>query len=148
MLLKGFLDYRAALHRAGVVRGFQWINGSFVQNIENTESRNPRDIDIVSHFHLPQGETQLTFMSKHHDIIAPQKVKAVYGMDAFPNILGGEADESFTQEITYWYSMWSHRRSDNIWKGFLEVDLAPSDDVSALGVLRNALAEKGGESDE
>ena len=33
-LMAGLLNFRAALHRAGAVKGFQWINGSFVENVE------------------------------------------------------------------------------------------------------------------
>ena len=33
-LLTGLLDFRAELHNAGLVRGFQWIDGSFMENVE------------------------------------------------------------------------------------------------------------------
>ena len=47
-ILQGLLDYRAALHRMGLVSGFQWLDGSFLENIELLESRSPRDIDVVT----------------------------------------------------------------------------------------------------
>ena len=52
-LLIGFLAFRAALHEAGLVRGFQWVDGSFVQNIEETDGLAPNDIDVVTFFYIP-----------------------------------------------------------------------------------------------
>jgi hypothetical protein len=40
-ILDGFLKYRAALHRAGVVQGVQWLDGSFLEHVEVTEGRAP-----------------------------------------------------------------------------------------------------------
>ncbi|PLP98905.1 hypothetical protein CYJ10_19160 [Cupriavidus pauculus] len=39
---------------------------------------------------------------------------------------------------TYWYSLWSHRRSLQ-WKGFLEIDLDPALDESASAILDAAV---------
>ncbi len=147
-LLDSFLDYRAALHLAGLVRGFQWVNGSFVQNVEISELRHPNDIDVVSHFYFPEGETERTFFSKNPNILLPPKVKSAYGVDAYPNILGVEADKGFTEQITYWYSMWSHRRTDNLWKGFVEISLSPDDDAAARGLIYKLILQHGGEGDE
>ena len=47
-ILRGFLDYRAALHAAGIIVGFQWVDGSFVENIETLEEREPNDMDVVT----------------------------------------------------------------------------------------------------
>ena len=46
--MAGFLSFRDALQATGLVKGFQWINGSFLENVEEVEERNPRDIDVVS----------------------------------------------------------------------------------------------------
>ena len=50
------------------------------------------------------------------------------------DILGQPVDALQVQSITYWYSMWSHRR-DGLWKGFVQVDLNPSQDADARAVL-------------
>ena len=52
-ILEGFLRYRAALHAAGLVQGFQWLDGSFLEHIELTEGRAPNDIDVVTFYRLP-----------------------------------------------------------------------------------------------
>lgn len=47
-ILQGLLNYRAALYDLGIVQGFQWIGGSFVEDIERLECRNPNDVDVVT----------------------------------------------------------------------------------------------------
>ncbi len=52
-ILEGLLDYRQAMHRIGLVSGFQWLDGSFLEDVETIEKREPRDIDVVTFFHTP-----------------------------------------------------------------------------------------------
>ena len=40
-IIAGLLGYRSELHAAGLKRGFQWINGSFLENVEILRSRPP-----------------------------------------------------------------------------------------------------------
>lgn len=56
-LLQGLLDFRVELHNAGLHSGFQWIDGSFVENVEETANRSPNDIDVVTFFYIPNGHT-------------------------------------------------------------------------------------------
>jgi len=64
-IIAGFLRYRAALHAAGLVAGFQWVNGSFVENVEEQEGRPPNDIDVVTFYHLPVGSSQASLVAAH-----------------------------------------------------------------------------------
>ena len=40
-ILRGFLSYREALHACGLDRGFQWVDGSFLEDIELIAGRAP-----------------------------------------------------------------------------------------------------------
>lgn len=139
-ILRGLLDYRAALHRCGLVSGFQWLNGSFMEDVETLESRSPNDMDVVTYFYLPSGETQLTFATKAGQLLSNSFVKATYSVDAYPHVLGEPNDHLQVRQISYWYSMWSHRR-DGMWKGFIQIDLDPHVDVDAERVLIAIQAE-------
>ena len=55
-ILRGFLGFRATLHKAGITSGFQWVDGSFSENVEVLEARNPRDVDVVSFLDDPNGD--------------------------------------------------------------------------------------------
>ncbi|MEN8221197.1 MAG: hypothetical protein ABFS56_33570 [Pseudomonadota bacterium] len=44
LILNCFLDYRAAIHQIGLNNGFQWLDGSFLEAVENSQNRPPRDV--------------------------------------------------------------------------------------------------------
>ncbi|MGV0886013.1 hypothetical protein V6760_03960 [Acinetobacter venetianus] len=127
-ILENFLRHRIDLYNVGILEGFQWLNGSFTTDVEVTEQRPPNDIDVVTFFHLPEGETQLTFLPKTKGLLDSEVVKPNYMVDIYPVVLGDKITSFFINDITYWYSMWSHRKSDNMWKGFIQVPLSPNED--------------------
>lgn len=139
-ILDGLLRYRSALHSAGVVSGFQWLNGSFSENVEVTESRPPNDIDVVTFFELPLGETQLSFFTSHSALFDRQIAKSTFRVDAFMQVLAEKMTEVRVRKTVYWYSMWGHQRN-GLWKGFIQVDLSPSGDAAAANLLAAHVAK-------
>ena len=135
-ILDGLLRFRTALHQAGIVSGFQWFDGSFLEDVEMLESRPPKDMDVVTFFHLPEGQDQCSLIQRHKALFDPEQTKENYAMDAYPVVLGQPTDQWQVKRVTYWYSMWSHRRN-GLWKGFVEVDLDPAQDASARALLKN-----------
>ena len=133
-ILEGYLAFREELHRAGLVSGIQWLDGSFVENKEAREGTDPGDIDVVTFVHLPSGRSQADIVSANPDLFNHDLVKATYKVDSYFQILGKPSHERFVRETSYWSSMWSHSRLDE-WKGFLEVDLLPGDDADARSYL-------------
>ena len=145
VILDGFLKYRAALHAAGLVSGFQWLDGSFLENVELIEGRAPNDIDVVTFFDLPTGKSQLDLQQQFPDLFpanrgAQQKLKDTYSVDAYVEYLG-KTPSKLVRQTTYWYSMWSHRRNQ-AWKGYVQIDLGPTGDTLAVAQLEN-LAHQG-----
>jgi hypothetical protein len=139
-VLQGFLDYRAALHDHRIVKGFQWLNGSFLEHIEDIETRPPRDIDVVTFFYLPSGQTQVSLLPTIQSLIDPNASKAAYSVDGYAMVLGDDPmSEAMIRQTCYWYSMWSHRR-DGIWKGFVQVDLDPARDPACKTLLQEKIA--------
>jgi uncharacterized protein DUF6932 len=139
-ILTGFLDYRSTLHDAGLINGFQWVNGSFMENIETIENRKPNDIDIVTFFHLPNSMTQESFVDQYPDLFKHELNKQKYHVDSYFVHLNGEFPEFLVDQSTYWYSMWSHRRNEQ-WKGYLQIDLAPTDDPTAKANIDNMTSQ-------
>lgn len=136
IILENFLKYRLELYKVGIVDGFQWLNGSFTTDVEITESRPPNDIDVVTFFNLPSGETQASFLPKTNNLLDTNSTKSKYMVDVYPVVLGEKITSYFINDITYWYSMWSHRKSDNMWKGFIQVALDPNNDSTVLRSLK------------
>ena len=134
-ILDGFLRYRSALHQAGIVSGFQWLDGSFVERVEMLESRAPQDVDMVLFFDLPNGLSQQELFNQQRPLFDQHQIKKEYLVDAYFAILGQPTNSRQVKQIAYWYSIWSHRRN-GLWKGFLQVDLNPSQDKEAQELLK------------
>lgn len=82
-VLKGFLRYRRALYDAGIALGFQWINGSFMEDIETLENRPPNDIDVVTFFHLPVDMKQQEFYDQYRFLFDDPSIKEKYSVDGY-----------------------------------------------------------------
>ena len=135
-LLRSFLSYRTELRKFGFQGGFQWVNGSFTENIEAEQNRPPQDIDLVTFTYPASGLSSRLInekMKAHPDLFDRDRCKATYLCDTFLVNLDKRAD-LLVQDVRYWYGMFSHRRADHLWKGFLQVPLN-SDDDNALALL-------------
>lgn len=131
-VMDGFLRYRAQLHTSGLVAGFQWLDGSFMEDVETLEQRAPNDIDVVTFVEVPAafnpGPVALQLID--HDT-----AKASYKVDAYFVELNLLPPSQLTSWSAYWYSVWAHRR-DQVWKGFLQVELASNEDADAMAWLQ------------
>ena len=131
-----YTRHREALHGIGLTTGFQWLNGSFLEQVETLESRDPNDIDVVTFFELPSGTTQSQLSSAHMPLFDRNGTKAQFHVDAY--FVGLDLPSPLlVRRSAYWYSLWSHRRTWT-WKGYLEVDLLPEEDTDARALIQQA----------
>ena len=72
------------------------------------------------------------------------KMKSEHHVDVYGTRLDIPMDANIIKLISYWYSVWSHRR-DHLWKGFIEVSLNPDEDQSALSALDSIIERQGRE---
>lgn len=136
-IMRGLLGFRGALREVGLDEGFQWLDGSFVEDIESsTRQRAPGDIDVVTFVRRPAAcrveadwkrFNQENF-SLLHDVAA---VKERFRCDAYTVDLDIEA-ESLVDSTRYWFGLFSHQRATCQWKGILRIPLAAHADESAL----------------
>jgi hypothetical protein len=133
-ILDGLLQFREELYKLGIVSGFQWLDGSFLENIELLGNRSPNDMDVVTFYDLPSGETQKSLFQKAHNLFNCVYLKTIYAIDGYFITLGQSVDIKQVRNISYWYSMWSHRRN-GLWKGFVQVNLDPLEDIKARTLL-------------
>lgn len=138
-ILDGLLRFRAALHGVGLTIGFQWLDGSFLENVELLATRPPNDVDVVTFFSLPSGTVdEAALVARNPAVFNQVQAKATYSVDSY--FVGLDGDRiSLVRMTAYWYSMWSHRRNE-AWKGFLEISLDPRDDANAAKLLLAAAA--------
>lgn len=141
-ILRGFLEFRAALHSARLDKGFQWVDGSFLEDVQMIEGREPRDVDVVTFFHLPDGQTQEDLVRNSPRLFNPVDTKADYRVDAYFVQLNGNAPEPLVGQSAYWYSLWSHRRNGQ-WKGYLQIELSSANDQVAQANLEKMTSQGG-----
>ena len=139
-LIEEFLGYRVALHQAGITEGFQWINSSFVDNIEESSREHPPDdIDVVTFYYRDESASP-----DYEDLFNPRITTQNFKVDAYGIELDQPLDVATATTIGQLHSLWSHRRTDNVWKGFIQADLDPTEDISArrrLGVMREIIED-------
>lgn len=137
-ILSGWLDFRRQLTALGVTHGFQWLDGSFLEDVEATRSRPPKDLDVVTFYAAPAGLSPLDLFAVLDlhlpEFFDPAAAKARFCLDHFGVHLGlGGA--ALVEHTRYWTGLFSHRR-DDVWKGMLRIELhTPGTDTAAAGIL-------------
>jgi len=129
-LLKGLNEYRRHLHSGGFVAGAQWIDGSFVEDVEKTRRRSPNDIDIVTLYHRPikyaanpqlWSQEYTTYLrGKFFDT---HSIKPIYLCDSYDIDLDAGA-KPLVRNTTYWFGLFTDMRGSGSKKGIIEVPLA------------------------
>lgn len=135
LLLRGLLNLRAALRAIGIVEGFQWIDGSFVEDKERRMGAAPGDIDVVTVFDRPAGHQDnkrwVAAMRPHRTLFDPGFCKTTYSCEAFYIDLGICGQQIASQSV-FWFGLFSHQRDTFRWKGVVRCKLgAASIDASA-----------------
>ena len=129
-LLRAFLSYRGRLHSSGIVAGFQWVDGSFVEDVERTREKDPGDIDVVNFMHVPGVGGEEQFYEQHRDLFDRFTLRHDYDVDAY-NVAMDPLEPATVDfainNAVYWYSVWSHTE-DSTWKGYIQLSLDVADD--------------------
>jgi hypothetical protein len=136
VILDGLMRYRAELHSLGFLQGFQWLDGSFVEDVEARDSRAPNDIDVVTFAHPPAGMNSgeiKQMLATRPDLFNQDLCKQGFHCDT--NVVNlTTSPEWLVTQTRYWYGLYSHRRGDALWKGMLQLRM-DSDDIAARAML-------------
>jgi hypothetical protein len=124
-ILFGFLELRDALRSLGVVAGFQWIDGSFSEQCETFRGRPPNDLDVVTFFSPPQlPPSPSPLLATLNDRV---QTKNRFKVDHIMVNLS-MAPVGIVDHTRFWFGLFSHRRSDDAWKGMVQIDLGTAAD--------------------
>jgi len=131
-MFRGLLGYRRALTTAGIVQGYQFVDGSFVEDCEQIRGRAPADIDLITFAYLPAStaEEKRAMITAHPSIFDPDAAKDAHKCHAFFQdlVIPGHA---LVKPTCYWFGLFSHQRVTNLWKGMLVVPLQSDDEAVA-----------------
>ena len=135
-LLRGLISLRQALHGHGIVEGFQWIDGSFVEDKEMSLGKSPGDIDIVTVFRRPAGVQWSSIKGNLLlNLLDPGYCKSKFSCEAF-YIDADAGPIEVALQSSFWFGLFSHQRTTYLWKGAVALQLNP-----VLGDDQNAGAE-------
>lgn len=124
-ILGKFLDFRDRARAEGLTNGFQWLDGSFLEDVETRENRCPSDLDLVTFYWGYDAEFQNCLKVRFPEFASSRLSKANYSLDHYPVDAGW--DPMLTLESTrYWTSLFSHNRL-GVWKGMLRIELNTPD---------------------
>jgi len=130
-ILVGLLGYRQALRERGLSEGFQWIDGSFVENVEISRGRPPADVDVVTFVRRPirmkDDAAWRSFVQGAPELFDPRVTKKRYLCDAYLVDLD-KRSEMLVEDTKYWFGLFSHQRDTSLWKGMVKVPLCSDDD--------------------
>jgi hypothetical protein len=130
-ILGGLLDYRAALRAAGMVEGYPWLAGSFVEG----QVTAPNDVDVVT-FHLLDPAADDRFAVNHPMLVEAPQTRSRHKVDAQFVSLRASRPWTPVRDSTFWFGLFSHQRTTQRWKGLLQVQLdTPSEDEAARTLL-------------
>ncbi len=134
-ILKGLLAYREQLRNIGVTDGFHWIDGSFVENIEENQGRPPSDIDLVTFAFRPaENHDQAkwkAFVNQNKEIFTPELSKDKFICDAYYVDLSIHPVH-IVNSTKYWFGLFSHQRDSYLWKGMVEIPILCNDDEAKV----------------
>lgn len=133
-ILSGFLDFRERLELSGFRDGYQWIDGSFLEDVETREKRPPRDLDVVTVYWNMDPVTEAAIQTGFPEFADPSSAKANFHLDHYPFQI--DFSPELTVEYTrYWIQLFNHNRA-GVWKGMLKIDLGtPVEDDEARKIL-------------
>lgn len=143
-LLRNLISYRTLLAGEGYVGGIQFIDGSFVENVETLAVRDPDDIDVFSILNVPPkyatdpAAWQTNgFPFWQVEIVDRDRNKNRFQLDTYA-VLFEELQVqpmSLIGHVIYWYSLFSHQRDTFAWKGYIGLALDPIGDQTALASM-------------
>lgn len=138
-ILYKYLSFRTKLNEFGVINGFQWLDGSFCENIEESEKRPPNDLDLVT-FYKDLSDIQTSNIIRgFREFMYPKESKQNYLLDHYI-VDYSYSPESIIENTKYWLQLFSHNRH-KIWKGILRIELnTHSEDILALNYLNSLLS--------
>lgn len=143
-LLRNLIAYRALLAQEGYVGGIQFIDGSFVENVEALANRDPSDIDVFSILNAPVRyltdpaawqAAGLPFWQA--EVVNRDLNKQRFSLDTYGVLFEERQAQpmNLVSDLIYWYGLFSHQRDTFAWKGFAGLVLDAAADQAALAAM-------------
>lgn len=120
--------------------GFQWLSGSFVEDVESIRGRPPKDVDVVSIINRPidiaSDEKWIEFLDGEYGVLLTdsEAMKHAFHCDAYA-IDMNEPSIDIVNSTRFWFGLFSHQRVTSAWKGMIVVELDSQQDAEARNIM-------------
>jgi len=122
---------------SGIITGFQWLNGSFMEDVETSKRRPPNDLDLITFFGGLSEDEIDNILATFPEFGSPALSKINFHLDHYA--IDYTIDPILTIEQTrYWQQLFSHNRN-RVWKGILQLPLNTEIDDRQSLVYLNSL---------
>jgi hypothetical protein len=140
-MLQGFLEYRALLHDLNVKKGFQWLDGYFLEDFETKKGKHPDCIQVVNFYEQPKPFPHPDKSDAYALLTDMTAIERKFHVAYHTVGLHWKA-ERLVSHTRFWWGQMSHTEETEIWKGLVQVPLnTPEEDAAAVQYL-NALEKK------
>lgn len=139
IILRGLLTYRQKLKAIGITEGFQWLDGSFVENVESNLGRPPADVDLVTFAMRPTTnlDSWRGLVHDNTELFVPKESKEKFMCDAY--FVDLNTHPMHIVDITrFWFGLFSHQRESYLWKGMVQIPIVCADE-QALEILEGGI---------
>lgn len=135
-ILKRFMAFREEMRKFGI-SGFQYLDGSFLEDIENSsEKRPPNDLDLLTFYAPITSDQETEILNNFSDFVDRSKCKINFRLDHLIVNLGSHP-VNIVEFTRYFIQLFTHNRS-NVWKGMLKLDVGiVGEDDSAVSFLNS-----------
>jgi hypothetical protein len=140
-MLHGFLEFRALLHELQLTKGFQWLDGCFLEDFEHTKGKSPDCIQVVNFCVKPRPFPHRDKSDAYARLLDMPAIERKFHV-AYRTVDLEWTPERLVNHTRFWWGQMSHTEETDIWKGLVQVPLnTPEDDAAAIRYL-NALEKK------
>lgn len=134
VILHGFLEMRQRLNELQVVDGFQWVDGHFLEAYEQRTRKSPEHIRVVTFCKRSPLVADPNYSRLFEPLQTRPATKAAFRVDHTLIPLDWPAQDII--EATRHRSSELSHSEDNVWKGYLRINLnTPQDDAAARAHL-------------
>jgi hypothetical protein len=131
-ILKGYLGLRTLLHHLQITNGFQWVDGTFLEDGRHPKQKSPDHIQVVTFCHPSPLFAEPEFSDLVETLTSRKATRTQFQVDHMPVLLSWPT-ETVIDHTRHWCGLLSHQRETGVWKGLLRIDLNTiADDTAAL----------------
>lgn len=135
-LLNKFVEFRIKIHEVGITNGFQWVDGSFLENKEKALDQSPNDIDVATFFQVTSPNTEAKVQSSFPEFVDRKLAKDNFRLDHLLLHITSLSPYDLIRNTNFISKLFSYSRR-GVYKGMVEIHLNSIDeDQKALEYLK------------